>query len=325
MMLSPGGIQVMIVGVVMNVFAIIAVGLRLWSRRIQGLSLEFNDYMAIIAVILTTGLVICCLFGAIGVHVDEILFIPGQILWAASNTCVKLSILSLYTVLFPRKIFSRICYCTMGLAVVYLISVLVETFALCTPVQHNWDKSIPGKCTNQHGAYLGSGITNLIIDVFIVTLPMPMLFRLQMSWPKKLSIAVMFSLGAIICVLSLLRIISVLAWNLSDITYSNVRLGIYSELEPTLGVVNACLPTIKPALRFISRTSKCRINKNSSESNNSKPTSRQEGKRVPISDSTHDGDFERLGDSIEINLGNANSIMVVQEWEVERSYETVRV
>lgn len=63
MMLSPGGIQVMIVGVVMNVFAIIAVGLRLWSRRIQGLSLEFNDYMAIIAVILTTGLVICCLFG----------------------------------------------------------------------------------------------------------------------------------------------------------------------------------------------------------------------------------------------------------------------
>lgn len=127
---------------------------------------------------------------------DFKLFIPGQILWAASNTCVKLSILSLYTVLFPRKIFSRICYCTMGLAVVYLISVLVETFALCTPVQHNWDKSIPGKCTNQHGAYLGSGITNLIIDVFIVTLPMPMLFRLQMSWPKKLSIAVMFSLGA---------------------------------------------------------------------------------------------------------------------------------
>ncbi|KAI0845129.1 hypothetical protein F5Y00DRAFT_247109 [Daldinia vernicosa] len=176
----------------------------------------------------------------------------------------------------------------MGLAVAYFISVLVESFVLCTPVQYNWDKSIPGKCTNQDQAYLGAGITNLIIDAFIVILPMPMVFRLRMPWPKKLSIAAMFSLGAIICILSLLRILSVLAWDLTDITYSNVRLNIYSELEPTLGVVNACLPTIKPALNFIFGTSKRRTTRNVGDFNNSKPTSRQEGRKILISDNTHD-------------------------------------
>ncbi|KAI1660240.1 hypothetical protein F4813DRAFT_351403, partial [Daldinia decipiens] len=97
----------------------------------------------------------------------------------------------------------------------------MKTFALCTPVQYNWDKSIPGSCTDQSRAYLGASITNLIIDAFIVIFPMSMLFRLQISWLKKLSIAVMFSLGVIICVFSLLRIFSILSWDLTVVPISD--------------------------------------------------------------------------------------------------------
>lgn len=126
------------------------------------------------------------------------LFIPGQILWAAANTSVKLSILSLYTVLFPRQNFRYICYGIMTISIAYSISVLVETFVLCKPVEYNWNKSIPGgECKSQNQAYLAAGITNLIIDSSIVILPMPMLFGLQMSLPKKFSIVAMFSLGGL--------------------------------------------------------------------------------------------------------------------------------
>ena len=85
----------------------------------------------------------------------------------------------------------------MAVTMCYFTSVLVETFALCHPVQYNWDKSITGECEGQSLAFLVAGITNLIIDVFIVALPMPMLFGLRLPLLKRVGIAAMFSLGAL--------------------------------------------------------------------------------------------------------------------------------
>lgn len=119
-------------------------------------------------------------------------------MWAAANTCVKFSILSLYMVLFPGRRFSQICYATMALTTAYLISVILEALVLCQPVQYSWDKSIPdGTCKGENIAYLVAGITNLVIDAWVVVLPMPKLFSLHMSLTKKLSIASMFGLGAL--------------------------------------------------------------------------------------------------------------------------------
>ncbi|KAI1264449.1 hypothetical protein F5Y18DRAFT_81799 [Xylariaceae sp. FL1019] len=139
----------------------------------------------------------------------------------------------------------------MGVSTAYFLSVFLETFLLCTPVQYNWDKTIPnGVCHNPNNiAYLLAGITNLIIDAIIVALPMPKLYKLQIPLARRLAIGAMFALGAVICVISLLRILAILSWNLDDSTYTGTGIAIYSILEPTFGVVNTCLPTIRPALR----------------------------------------------------------------------------
>jgi hypothetical protein len=49
----------------------------------------------------------------------------------------------------------------------------------------------------------------------------------------------------------MLRVIWLNSWDLTDMTYTVTPGAIYSVLEPTLGVVNACLPTIKPAVSKI--------------------------------------------------------------------------
>ncbi|KAI0433463.1 hypothetical protein F5Y09DRAFT_298977 [Xylaria sp. FL1042] len=139
----------------------------------------------------------------------------------------------------------------MGISLAYFISVIHEAFVLCKPVQYNWDKSIPGERTNQHLAFLLAGITNLLVDTLIVALPMPKLFGLHMSLSKRLSIAAMFGLRAVIIIISFLRVLSLVSWNLDDVTYAFTQIAIYSIVEPTLGVVNACLPVIKPALQAI--------------------------------------------------------------------------
>ena len=51
-----------------------------------------------------------------------------------------------------------------------------------------------------------------------------------------------------ICVVSLLRVLFINNLDLVDFSYSSNGLGRWSFLEPSLGVVNTCLPVMRPAL-----------------------------------------------------------------------------
>ncbi|MCJ1466988.1 hypothetical protein MMC07_005610 [Pseudocyphellaria aurata] len=229
------------------------------------LKLCVNDYAAILATLLTVGTTSVFLASAfaagLGVHMKDVppkelgihlrLFPPAQILWAAANTCVKISIVDLYTRIFPNPAFRRTCYFTMALTICYFVTVLLEAFLMCRPVAYNWNKTIEGSCANLNLAYLLAGITNLLIDALVVIIPMPLLWGLQLPLSKKLGLAGMFGLGSLICVISLLRIIWLKNWDLTDFTYTATPGACWSLLEPALGVVNACLPTIRPVLRKV--------------------------------------------------------------------------
>ncbi|KAI0424683.1 hypothetical protein F5Y09DRAFT_335560 [Xylaria sp. FL1042] len=338
---SLGGVQLIIVILVLTPFAILAIGLRLWSRHINHSPLAFNDHMAILALLLTIAENIFSLIdafvGVSGVHVSEIiatdpsllqtylkLATPGIILWAAANTCVKLSILSLYTTLFPSRKFHHVCHGTMVISVAFAIVVFLEAFLLCTPVQFNWDKSIPGGVCNQSVAFLSSGIINLVIDAFIVILPIPILFKLQMPSAKKLGVAVMFSLGAVICIISLFRIIALSNWDLDDVTFGSAEISIYSSVEPTLGVVNACLPTIKPALYKLWGKGSYGVSK--SHFKDSRKASLDKYDQNPMGMGIHEGRFHHHDDQIPLTTiraengvsgGNErDAITVTRAWEV---------
>ncbi|KAI1213679.1 uncharacterized protein F4807DRAFT_196098 [Annulohypoxylon truncatum] len=343
-------IRTAIVLSISTTLAIIAVGLRLWSRKLMGTPLAFNDYMVIIATILALGVysnaMIEVFTGGIGHHVKDIMekdpnlitlylksFTAAQLLWAASNTCVKFSILSLYMIIFPGPRFAHCCRGLMAITIVYFISVVAESFALCHPVEFNWYKTIPGAwCENQGLSYLIAGITNLVIDASIVILPMPMLFSLRLTLLKRFGVAGMFSLGAVICVLSLLRVLWLISWDVSDLTYG-VGLGtIYSTLEPTLGIVNSCLPVIKPSLKRIFAANSGDWTKKVLK--RSTATGSQDTSTPPAIGPLSHG-FERLDDSIPLanvrahtrtnntsrwdNTEDINNILITREWEVNRS------
>lgn len=52
-----------------------------------------------------------------------------------------------------------------------------------------------------------------------------------------------------ICVLTTIRVKAVWDFDFNDATFNVVPVAIWSVLEPTLGVVNACLPVMRPALQ----------------------------------------------------------------------------
>ena len=85
----------------------------------------------------------------------------------------------------------------MALTMCYLIVVILESFLLCRPFAYNWDKTIEGSCANQTSIFLSAGVINLLIDVMIVTLPMPMLWRLRMPLGRKIALSGVFGMGAL--------------------------------------------------------------------------------------------------------------------------------
>lgn len=67
------------------------------------------------------------------------------------------------------------------------------------------------------------------------------------------SSVLIISLIPSICILSIVRVVAIKRLNLSlDLTYDSVSNNIYTSLEPTLGVINACLPLLRPVFSKLS-------------------------------------------------------------------------
>ena len=66
----------------------------------------------------------------------------------------------------------------------------------CTPVGRVWNFEIPGHCINILGFFRAETIFNLVTNVVILLLPMPMVWHLQMALQLKLLLIGIFATGA---------------------------------------------------------------------------------------------------------------------------------
>ncbi|KAI1500752.1 hypothetical protein F5X99DRAFT_385366 [Biscogniauxia marginata] len=262
--LSQDGIKVIITTSVFLLLAILSVIARFYCRFLQRKAISIDDHLIVASLVFTIATVgvgyALVLHGGVGLHMTDIteeqvmlslkLFAPAQILWAIATCLVKISILFFYTSIFTIRRFKTAVFIVITLTIALLVVVILETFLVCRPFAFNWDKAIPdGVCGSSEHALLGVAIVNMVIDLSIVALPMPLLWELQMAFGKKMAISGILSLGLLICGLTAARIHSVLALDPLDFTHSVVPDIILGALEIELGVVNACLPILRPLIR----------------------------------------------------------------------------
>lgn len=162
----------------------------------------------------------------------------------------------------------------MVLTAIYIIFSII-TLTICHPYSYFSHK---GLCGNQVAFYITSGVFNLLLDITVIVLPMPMLWGLQMVTRKKVVLTVIFGIGAgyvqplgmecfsevfasfltlstpqnRICIISILRIVYLTNLDLHNITYDVAPEWLFTLLEPTLGIVSACVPAMQPAITKLS-------------------------------------------------------------------------
>jgi hypothetical protein len=94
-----------------------------------------------------------------------------------------------------------------------------------------------------------NAILNLVTDIAIFILPMPVILRLNMSIGSKIGLVVLFSMGFFICLTTALRM-ATLPQSLSakEPTYESVPANLWSFIEAATGVICACLISLRKSI-----------------------------------------------------------------------------
>ena len=123
----------------------------------------------------------------------------GEILWATSVFFIRASVLQLYIYLFrSTKSFRITCYVVHAINFGFFAGTVVAACLICRPIAFNWDPTIPGgSCGDQKALDMFIGVFNLLMDITVVTLPMPVLWGLQMSTQKKVVLTGIFGMGIV--------------------------------------------------------------------------------------------------------------------------------
>ncbi|PWY88106.1 hypothetical protein BO94DRAFT_64517 [Aspergillus sclerotioniger CBS 115572] len=258
-------LQIVIINSILVVLSITAVSLRVWARRLQGLGLFVEDYLSIFALALSLGvnaLLFQSLHAGVGEHVDTLstatveayslnLYVM-QLFW---NTClpvIKLSIVLFYQRIFPVRSMIIACRSVMLFLAAWYIAFQTTAIFQCIPIHHEWQKkTTQGKCIAFVPFVTTLAATNLCTDVLLLILPTRQVWKLQIPWGRKVGLSAIFTLGIIVCAISIVRLENLIAISNSDITWSDTYSHLWTAIESSLGVVVSCLPSLMPIVRLV--------------------------------------------------------------------------
>ena len=152
------------------------------------------------------------------------------------------------------RIFHYALIATWGIVASYFIACVFTAIFECHPVSYYWDKSTgPGghanvSCIDETQFYRWNGVANLLIDLLILSLSLPMIWRLNIPLRQKASLTAIFLLGAFVFIASIVRVTSFQEFKPDDLMYTGVAAAIWTDVEQSIGIVCACLPCLRPLL-----------------------------------------------------------------------------
>lgn len=117
---------------------------------------------------------------------------------------------------------------------------------ICIPVSTMWDPDIKHpRCLNLRKVFFSELALSMTTDLIILLIPIPLTWRLHMSFWKKMKIVSLLGAGGIATGLTIYRTYrTALFVDSNDVPYDYVLIGILTTLELTIGFVCACLPSV---------------------------------------------------------------------------------
>lgn len=245
------------------------------------------------------------------------------IVWNVAICFSKLSVLQLYTAIFPMRqmiIPARAMGCFV---ILWNSGNVIAQLNMCRPFARNFDQTIEGDCGSQRDFYLAIGVFNIILEVIMLAMPTPFLYKLKLPMRKKIVLIVMFTIGIMCvltpsmsrmwqsltrsftrtCAISIYRQVTLPHMEFSDMTHSGLLSILFSDLEPPVSISLACIPHLRPLLgNSWAASNTTGYNASAEKGFSSKPGGRNGGSRL----------FETLKDDSEVELQPAKGRVTVE-------------
>ncbi|KAF9895105.1 hypothetical protein FE257_000007 [Aspergillus nanangensis] len=276
-----------VINIVGIIIAILAVTLRVGGRVVSS-KMGWDDYTILFALFIAAAIAgIGFPMGSHGlgkdmwmVSFDNItytlkLFFIEENLYVVCIAMIKSSMLLLYLRLFPNQALRIAVQITLAITVAWGIASLFAQVFSCSPIRYywqSWDGQHKGKCISHNALLLANAVINIVLDVVVIGLPMPTLMKLRMSLGKRIGMCMMFAVGIIVTVISILRLYEGVGFNsttnptsepfspdTSQTQLANldptpedfVPVGIWSLLEVYLGIMCSCMPGIRASCKYV--------------------------------------------------------------------------
>ncbi|KAK1983429.1 hypothetical protein LZ30DRAFT_588429 [Colletotrichum cereale] len=235
------------------------VSLRIYTRTKIIQLFGIDDYLAVAALLATVGCGVAIALmttRGLGRHVVTLnpeditqymrLFYTSIVCYNIAILCIKLSFLCQYyrVMVVPRL--RKIYAVALVIVGAWSTSQLCISALQCLPVSGFWDKSVKAKCIPNQPQWYINAAGNIITDVAVFALPMPIFWHLRLPRKQKILLMGIFSLGFFTVVISIIRVqfLNIEA----DFTWTNVEASLWSLGEISSAVTCASLPTLRPLL-----------------------------------------------------------------------------
>ena len=123
-----------------------------------------------------------------------------QVLSTFNLGVIKISILLFYRRLFIIKPFKIASGIMMAVVASWATAFTIATIAQCRPLAYFWEAfelEYPGHCIQVRVMYQALAYSDLLLDLVVLVLPIPMVVSLHMPWKTKIKVLDILMLGSV--------------------------------------------------------------------------------------------------------------------------------
>ena len=175
------------------------------------------------------------------------LIVVNNILWIIIVNITKVSILIQYLRVFSNHITRVLCIILMMMVLPAACWGIFGGTFLCSPPAKLWNPSLPGHCMSAPNYWYSVAAIDIGMDFLVLLLPLPAIVALRLPRKQKFGLLCVFLLGFFVCVVSFLRLLTVLITSIQgNRAASGLWAIIWSAVEANVGIVCASLLALKP-------------------------------------------------------------------------------
>ena len=146
------------------------------------------------------------------------------------NGFTKLSLLTFYLQLSPQRWWKIAVW--IGIAVVATATTVITfmTWVHCNPPEKAYKPlMLEGSCLDAGILYIATAVSNIVTDIYLFCLPIPMVLQLKMSSFQKAGAIMIFGIGSMTVATSIVRLVYLLkVLDAQDLTWDAAHANVWS-------------------------------------------------------------------------------------------------